>query len=172
MKQIREKRHRLPPETHRGKVEVAFTACVRHRVPLFVDEIIVGECIQVLQAEAAKEHCDILAFVFMPDHCHLLLRGTEEQSDVLRLMVRFKQKTGYFFSQNNVGARWQKDFYDHICRDEVEVENHITYIVENPVRQGLVSHWKGYKFKGSTVFDLDEWQRQTSWPQTPQPQTP
>jgi putative transposase len=154
---IREKKHRLPPESYRGRVEVAFTACTKNRVPLFVEARLVGKCAEILLQECAGEQCDALAYLFMPDHLHLLLRGKEDTSDVLRLMRRFKQRTGYFFSQNSVRERWQKDFYDHICRDEQEVQKQIRYIIENPVRKGFVTHWKDYKFKGSTVFDLDEW---------------
>lgn len=154
---IREKKHRLPPESYRGRVEVAFTACIQHRIPLFVDPNLVSRCVEILLEAAAYEHSDVLAFVFMPDHCHLLFHGRDDASDILRLMRRFKQRTGYLFSQQNVGARWQKDFYDHICRDDQEVQVQIRYIVENPVRKGIVKHWKDYRFKGSTVFDLDEW---------------
>ena len=154
---IREKKHRLPPESYKGRLEVAFTACTKNRIPVFVDARLVGKCVDILLQECVNEQCEVLAYVFMPDHCHLLLRGKEEKSDVLRFMKRFKQRTGYFFSQNGLRARWQKDFYDHICRDEREVQIQIRYIVENPVRKGIVTHWKDYPFKGSTVFDLDEW---------------
>lgn len=154
---IREKKHRLPPEAYIGRIEAAFTACTKHRIPLFVDANLVDQCVEILMEAAANGHSDILAFVFMPDHCHLLFRGREDTSDALRLMRRFKQRTGYLFSQKSVGARWQKDFFDHICRDEQEVEKQIRYIVENPVRNGLVMRSKDYRFKGSTVFDLDEW---------------
>jgi len=64
-------------------------------------------------------------------------------------MRRFKQRTGYFFSQNSVGARWQKDFYDRICRNDCEVQNQIGYIIENPVRKGLVTQWSEYPFTGA-----------------------
>jgi putative transposase len=154
---IREKKHRLPPESYKGRVEVAFTACTKDRIPVFVEARLVDKCVEILLQECANEQCDVLAYVFMPDHCHLLFRGKEDTSDALGLMKRFKQRTGYFFSQNGVLERWQKDFYDHICRDEREVQKQIKYIVENPVRKGLVTHWKDYKYKGSTVFDLDEW---------------
>ena len=154
---IREKKHRLSPEAYRGRIEVAFTACIKHRIPLFVDPQLVRRCVAILVEEATNGRCEILAFVFMPDHCHVLLRGREEASDILRVMTRFKQKVGYYFSRNNVGARWQKDFYDHICRDEPDVQRQIRYIIENPVRKGLVAHWKDYAFKGSTILNLDDW---------------
>ena len=154
---IREKKHRLPAESYKGRVEVAFTACTKDRMALFVDARLVDKCVEILLQEAASEDCDILTYLFMPDHCHLLFRGNGCTSDVLRLMRKFKQRTGYFFSQNRVGGGWQKDFYDHICRNEWEIEKQIRYIIENPVRAGLVKHWKDFKFKGSTVFHLDEW---------------
>jgi putative transposase len=154
---IRERKHRLPPESYKGRVEVAFTACTKDRIPIFVEEGLVSKCVEILLRVCVNGQCEVLAYVFMPDHCHLLLRGKEETSDVLRSMSRFKQQTGYFFSQNGVRGRWQKDFYDHICRDEREVQKQIRYIVENPVREGLVTNWTDYKFKGSTVLDLDEW---------------
>lgn len=153
---IREKKHRLPPESYRGRVEVAFTACTKNRIPLFLDANLVRTCVEILLKEAAEEKCEIYVYVFMPDHMHVLIQGREESSSVLRLMRGFKQRTGYFFSRNHVGGRWQKDFYDHICRDEVDVQNQLRYIIENPVRKGLVTHWRDYKFKGSTVYDLGE----------------
>lgn len=53
--------------------------------------------------------------------------------------------------------RWQKDFYDHIIRDERELHRQIKYVLENPVRKGMVSDGRRYPFKGSTIFNLDEW---------------
>jgi putative transposase len=154
---IRERKHRLSPDAYLGRIDVAFTACTKDRIPIFIDAKVVQECAAILLREATREECDILAYVFMPDHCHVLIRGLNEKSDILRLMRRFKQRTGYFFSQNHVHGAWQKDFYDHICRNDRDVQSQIRYIVENPVRRGLVNRWKDYEFKGSTVFDLDEW---------------
>jgi putative transposase len=72
-------------------------------------------------------------------------------------MKMFKQKTGFLFSQAGCGIVWQKDFYDHIIRDEQDLTNHIRYILLNPVRKGLVSSWREYPHKGSTVYDLGRW---------------
>ncbi|MGB2870177.1 MAG: hypothetical protein WBD36_17140, partial [Bacteroidota bacterium] len=66
------------------------------------------------------------------------------------------QQTGFWLSQNHPSVHWQKDFYDRILRDEEEVERHILYILENPVKKGMVENWKEYPYKGSTVYKLDE----------------
>lgn len=154
---IREKHHRLPSEFYRGYTVVAFTACIRNRLPYFttqerftIFEMFLREALMKYQSAAE-------AYLFMPDHAHLLLRGTAEASDPLAAMKLFKQKTGYWLSQNDSGVRWQKDFYDHILRDDDAVERHLRYILNNPVRAGLANHWKDYPYKGSTIHNLYEW---------------
>jgi len=93
----------------------------------------------------------------MPDHCHIILQGKDEQANVLNTLDRFKQKTGYWLSKNHPEVHWQKDYYDHILRKEDDVMKHILYILENPVRKCIVEDRKEYQFKGSTVYLLDEW---------------
>ncbi|MDZ7623878.1 MAG: hypothetical protein U5J96_05445 [Ignavibacteriaceae bacterium] len=70
----------------------------------------------------------------------------------------FKKKTGFWLYKNKPDYKWQKDYYDHILRKEEDLETLIKYILNNPVRIGLVENWKLYKFKGSTVYNLDEWE--------------
>lgn len=38
----------------------------------------------------------------------------------------------------------------------VREKKHIIYILDNPVRKGLVSDWKDYPFKGSLDFSLED----------------
>jgi REP element-mobilizing transposase RayT len=154
---IRERNHRLPPEYYSGPVIVAFTACVLNRARLFTDEPVVRCFEEILRSEAAAHKCDLVIYVLMPDHCHVLLRGRSDDANALSAMKAFKQKSGYWLSKNRVGFRWQKDFYDHILRGEEETAKHIRYILENPVRAGIVDDWKEYPFRGSTICNLDEW---------------
>ena len=153
---IREKKHRLPAESYRGPVAVAFTACIRYRTAAFVDAEIVRECEEVLLLEAGKSHCEVIAYVFMPDHCHIILQGKDDQADAMAAMVRFKQKTGYWFSKKHPELRWQKDFYDRYLRDEKDVERQVAYVLANPVRKGMVENWGDYPFCGSTVHHFDD----------------
>ncbi|MEK6566236.1 MAG: transposase, partial [Bacteroidota bacterium] len=112
------------------------------RVRFFTSEAIFKEFEKHLLTELAKCHCSAEAYLFMPDHCHLLLNGDHESSDVLKVVKRFKQQTGYWLSRNHSSIRWQKDFYDHIVSEEEDLEKHIRYVLENPVRMGLVEDWK------------------------------
>ncbi len=154
---IREKHHRLEEEFYRGCKIVSFTVCVKNRATFFVAEDRFRRC-ELLLLEALKEfESEAEVYVFMPEHAHLLLRGKNETSDVLKAVKSFKQRTGFWLYQNHLSVRWQKDFYDHILRKEEEVAKHIRYILNNPVRANLVEGWKEYPFKGSTIHNLNEW---------------
>jgi len=106
-------------------------------------------------------NCDAHIFLFMPDHCHLLIQGKTNNSDLLGFMKDFKQRSGYWLSKRSLKAattsKWQKDFYDHIMRQDEDINEQIKYILENPIRKGLVDDWKEYPFEGSTIYNFDGW---------------
>ncbi len=104
-----------------------------------------------------KEECEAHIYLFMPDHCHFLIEGKSENSDMWKFAVDFKQRSGYWLAKNGYSEKWQKDFYDHILRRNEDVKKQIEYILKNPIRKGIVDNWKEYTFKGSTVYELDEW---------------
>src|SRR5204863_3513070 len=91
----------------------------------------------------------------MPKHLHALIKGLTPSSDLWRAIVRFKQRTGYWFSRNS-DIQWQKDFYDHLLRRDEDLANQVRYIVNNPVRRGLVEDWEDYPFTGSIGMNLKE----------------
>ncbi len=156
-KLIREKHHRLSAHLYRGYKVVSFTACVKNRTTFFTKEDRFKTFEELLVSALHQFECGAEIYLFMPDHAHLLLRGESETADVLRAMRMFKQKTGFWLSHNHPSVHWQKDFYDHIVRRDAEVGKHIRYILNNPVRAELVNNWSEYRFKGSTMYKLNEW---------------
>jgi len=57
---------------------------------------------------------------------------------------------------NKFKMRWQKDFYDHVLRKNEDMVAQIKYILDNPVRRGLVSSWDEYPFSGSIGCNLED----------------
>jgi REP element-mobilizing transposase RayT len=161
MKDFREKNHRLDPSLYRGNVAVAFTCCEHYRKRMFKEEPLTRHFMMTLEQECARFSCDLIVYVFMPDHAHMLVAGRDPSADTLKAMTHFQQKTGYWLSKNSPHFQWQKDYYEHILRTweraEAEIKKQVRYILENPMRKGIVSHWKAYPFKGSTLYTLDEW---------------
>ncbi len=167
MTNIRERKHRLSSTLYYGEIVVSFTACIADRVPIFNSMEVFLPITQILLDSLNRWNCDAHVYLFMPDHCHLLVQGNTNNSDLLGFMKDFKQRSGYWLSKHVVNTqakacayhtvRWQKDFYDHILRKDEDINKQVYYILENPVRKGLVNDWKEYPFKGSTIHNFEKW---------------
>ncbi len=151
---IREKPHRLPRDCYRGTVTVSITACVATRHALFTDASLVEGFVDVLGRTSCECACRVLIYCFMPDHLHLVLQGQDAAADAWQAMVDFKQRSGFWLHRYRRGARWQKDFHDHLMRAEDDLRAHLRYVANNPVRHGLVTDWWLYPFTGAIGFDL------------------
>ena len=87
-----------------------------------------------------------LAWVLMPDHLHWLFRL--ESGTLSGHMQRFKMLTAQAINRQTEakGAVWQAGFHDHCIRDECSLVTVARYLVENPVRAGLVRRVEDYPY--------------------------
>ena len=94
---------------------------------------------------------DVLAWVVMPDHVHVLLRLGEGVllSKVVN-GVKGSAARAVNLTLQRAGPVWQRSFHDHAIRSEENLATVSRYIVENPIRAGLVRrlsdypHWDAY----------------------------
>jgi len=107
---------------------------------------VIDSLIDILIETARSERFDVLAYFFMSDHFHLLVIGKDDKSNLKKFISLFKQKSGYWFKKNYNENLWHISYYDHILRKEESIENVALYILENPVRKGLVSDFREYPF--------------------------
>ena len=98
--------------------------------------------------------CIVPVYCYMPDHQHLIVSGINSETDTIGLIKIYKQKTGYWLIRNQFNVRWQKDFFDHIIRKDEGLINVARYILDNPVRKGLVVNWQDFPFKGAIGCEL------------------
>jgi hypothetical protein len=77
-------------------------------------------------------------------------------SDCRRFIARAKQLSGYHF-QKLFGRRlWQRYGFERTLRSNDATWSVARYIVENPIRAGLVERVQDYPFLGSSVYTLNE----------------
>lgn len=92
----------------------------------------------------------------MRDHVHLLVEGQSDNSDCREFISRAKQYSG-FHDQATSGKRlWQRYGYERTLRGEEAAVSVARYILENPVRAGLVELIDQYKFSGSSVYTIEQ----------------
>lgn len=92
----------------------------------------------------------------MPDHAHFLFNGDRDDADLRKCAEMCKQKAAHACSQTVSGRLWQASFYDHVLRDDEPDLFVIRYILENPVRAGLVERCEDYPFLGCSLTPLEE----------------
>ena len=85
----------------------------------------------------------------MPDHLHLLVTATSEQSDFCELVRRFKQVSGFHYKKSTGRPLWQPGYHERILRDDEATEAVVQGYLENPIRGGLSQELGKYPFAGS-----------------------
>ena len=165
---LRLKRHlpRLDPEAYRGEKHVSFTATVLRRQHLFTSHEVVDASIAALREQCQSHERECLVYCFMPDHVHMIMHGLCQRSDSLEAHNDWKGATGKVLAHHYPGSQhWQPQSYDHVLRSyEYErgaLRNMIRYILQNPVRAGLVAEWQEYPFLGSLIGPCDI--REEAW---------
>jgi type I restriction enzyme R subunit len=81
---------------------------------------------------------EVLDFVVMPNHVHLLATFTDEAA-MLTQCESWKHFTATQINRRlrGSGRFWQQDAFDHLVRHETQFERLRQYIAENPSKAGL-----------------------------------
>jgi putative transposase len=148
------KRIRLAPAIYHDPAQVcSITTATHGRRPLFRDSSFTLACINALHV-LAQAGTEVHAYRFMPDHVHLVLSPSTARG-ITEFVGQFKGKTTRLaWSHGYRGRIWQPRFYDHFVRKEEGLLATVLYVLNNPVREGLVGSWKEYPFGGSCTMHL------------------
>ena len=78
------------------------------------------------------------SWVILPEHFHVIIEvGNKKISDIMHAFkIRYSR---YYRDQYGPGRVWQNRFWDHIMRDQNDLNSHLNYIHFNPVKHGLVT---------------------------------
>ena len=130
--------------------------CTLDRRRSFEDGSVVGPSRAELLRTAADYRVELTAYVFMPDHLHGLIIGLADDSDLLKCMDMFRQRTGFAHKQQYAQRLWQEGYDDRFLRAEEDTLNVTAYIVANPIRAGLCSDIREYPYLGSSRYTVQE----------------
>jgi REP element-mobilizing transposase RayT len=90
----------------------------------------------------------VFAYVVMPDHVHLLV-APQHGHNLSRVLGHYESYTTRLSWQYGLeGELWQRSFHDHILRRSVDAVRVIEYILNNPLRAGLVDDWCDWPWCG------------------------
>lgn len=98
-----------------------------------------------------KIRYNLITYCIMPNHLHLVIRPLIKSSEIYESLAKimFSIKSYAANECNKIldrkGQFWQHESYDHYIRNNDELNFYVNYILQNPVKAGLVNkpeHWK------------------------------
>lgn len=105
---------------------------------------IISECILYPDG---KEY-NLICFTIMPTHIHIafeLLSGNKGISKIMQSIKGISSRRINTILNRN-GKLWQDESYDRWIRNDKELYYVIRYILENPVKAGLVKNWDDWRY--------------------------
>jgi REP-associated tyrosine transposase len=78
--------------------------------------------------------------LLMPDHLHALI-AIDGETSLSTTISSFKRARSKF-----AGIRWQRNFFDHRLRRNESLDEKASYIMNNPVRAGLVQNQEDWPY--------------------------
>ena len=103
----------------------------------------------------------IEAIVILPEHLHAIWTLPEGDSDFSGRWRRIKAHfthavaaTGVRVERHRNGeyALWQRRFWEHTIRDDLDFRRHVDYLHFNPVKHGLVSRVRDWPYSSFHVY--------------------
>ena len=80
----------------------------------------------------------IIAFIAMPDHLHMIIDPKENNLSSIMQKIKLSFSKKYRFEKGKTtGNVWQSRFWDHLIRNQEDLNRHIDYIHYNPVKHGF-----------------------------------
>ena len=143
------KRLHLTNFVYKGSGHIYFiTVCTAGRQPLFFDKKLAKILEDEIEFRREKKEVKIFCFCIMPDHLHILLSLTDDYEKGLQNWVSsFKRYTTKIAKEEkDINPLWQRNFFDRVVRTEESIRDFVQYILNNPVRKGIVANWEEYPF--------------------------
>ncbi|MDD4995051.1 MAG: transposase [Patescibacteria group bacterium] len=152
------KRQSLPGDT------CFVTAVTKGREPLLAERKNIILFQQTMKEVQAIKNVKIISYVILPDHIHLIL------SCEFYSVPEILHSLEWGFSNNwrllhpaaelpNANP-WQSRVWEHVIQSDAELQYHINYIINNPVKHGFVDDPEDWPYSSfaQNVCDYDAWQ--------------
>lgn len=157
------KRHRLPMEAYSASdCDFFITICAHDRAAVpFLRQTIANAVVESLLWTKQHNNWTLHCYCLMPDHLHFIARLPDTpikyldagargvvSEGILDHIGNFKKftTTQVWWKQGGRDELWQRSSYDHVIRYSRSVEPAVRYVLNNPVRKGLVQDWRDYPY--------------------------
>jgi REP element-mobilizing transposase RayT len=118
------------------------TICVEDRQRVLAND----DAFNAFKAAIAKfHHWRVLAALVMPDHMHVIVGPTLDRDAKLGNFSGAVKR--WMHDRLSASWTWKPGCFDRLLRSDESLHEKWLYVQENPVRAGLVKHWKDWPYQ-------------------------
>jgi REP element-mobilizing transposase RayT len=93
----------------------------------------------LLHGEKSRHAYNLLAWVAMPDHVHVVMEPLIPVSEIMRWLKSATANRANHLLGTTGKPFWQREYFDRWIRSDKELSPAIAYVEDNPVRKGLAA---------------------------------
>jgi len=136
-----------------GQIYFITVCCVRQENLLAIHEA-ARAAARTLHKMHVDKYIHLRAWVLMPDHIHLLIELTETQT-LSEAIGRINSCVAKAINKalNRSGTVWQGAYFDRALRKDEDIETVVDYLLNNPIRAGLVENLAAYSY-----WNITDWE--------------
>ena len=124
------------------------TSVTHNRAPLLIEHF--PHFWEAVERSCDRVQFEIIAWVVLPEHFHMIIDPKDNNLSGILRRLKLSFANQYYGQQGQDRGRvWQARFWDHVIRDQDDMNRHIDYIHYNPVKHGLVrnpAQWRYSSF--------------------------
>jgi REP element-mobilizing transposase RayT len=143
---------RLAPEAYLRESYVHWTMAMERRATGWLDALAHARLREALLHACVRHGLACAVYTLMPDHAHFLVIGLHGDSDQRAGIAMLRRSWREILP---AGICLQRQAYDHVLRETERERGAFAsvahYILENPVRAGLVEERDAWPYSGSLV---------------------
>ncbi|MDC6381622.1 transposase [Pseudomonas graminis] len=124
------------------------TSVVKNRLPIFSDIQIARRVVAEIEHLHSSGLAHSMAWVVMPDHLHWLFELKSGSLPTLMQTLKGRSAFAVNKAHGTTILTWQKGYHDHGVRAEEDLVEMAHYVVNNPIRAGLVRQREDYPLWG------------------------
>ncbi len=132
-----------------------FTLVTFQRKNILASPEHISRLLAAIERVSKRHPFSLEAWVILPDHLHCIWGMPGQDFD---FSLRWRLIKGYFsagltYPTNHRGEKeiWQRRFWEHSLRDEVDWRRHMDYIHYNPVKHGYVTRPLNWSYSSFQV---------------------
>ncbi len=127
-----------------------FTAVTHRRRPILCDDAMRAALREAIQRVRARLPFELDAMALMPDHLHCIWTLPDGDTNFSLRWSQIKYHVSFTCGdqypatlsksrqRQRSAAIWQRRFWEHQIRNDLDLERHVDYIHYNPVKHGFV----------------------------------